>query len=205
MNKKHSRIDILEKGQEIIRLKGFNNTGINDILKASGIPKGTFYNFFSSKEGFGIQLLDYYTQKNLKRIDAALSNPKQSPLERLKSFYHHVIALPDQPEAFGGCLIYNMASEMGNISDALAKATHRNFMLWVKRIAQCIKEAQSQGEISPHFNALELAEFIHTGISGSMARAKATRSSAPLALMYQYIFDYIEGAHPSPKQNNLKL
>lgn len=192
MNKKHSREDILETGQEIIRTKGFNNTGINDILKACNIPKGSFYNFFSSKEEFGIQLLDYYGKKNHYFIDDFLSKPEESPLERLKNFYHYLAQMPEQSSNFGGCLIYNMASEMGGISDALAEAVNRNFIRGIKRISQCIEEAQEAAEISEQFNAEELAEFMHTAISGSMARAKAARSNDPLMIVYKHLFKYIQ-------------
>ena len=192
MNKKHSKEDILEKGQMIIRKKGYNNTGVNDILKASGIPKGSFYNFFSSKEEFGIQLLDYYGQKNLMGIDQVLSNPNESPLQRLKTFYMHLATAPDRDAAFGGCLVFNMASEMGPISDALAEAANRNFMIWVDRIAQCVAEAQQAGEIALDHEAIELAEYMHTCISGTMVRAKSTRSKAPLLLTYKHLFNYIE-------------
>jgi TetR/AcrR family transcriptional repressor of nem operon len=192
MNKKHSREDILEKAQEIIKVRGFNNTGVNDILKAAEIPKGSFYNFFSSKEEFGIHLLDYYGEKSLKFIEEFLSNPTESPLNRLKSFYQYLVDSPETSKNFGGCLVYNMASEMGMISDALAEATNRNFMLWVDRIAICVKEAQEQEEISRSFDPKELAEYMHMTISGSMARAKVTRSSVPLQLTYNNLFNYIE-------------
>lgn len=192
MNKKHSKEEILEKGHIIIRQKGYNNTGVNDILKACNIPKGSFYNFFSNKEAFGIQLLDYYGGKNLAGIDQILSNPSESPLERLKTLYMRLATAPDRDPNFGGCLVYNMASEMGQISDALAEAANRNFLLWIQRIAIGIAEAQQAHEISDKFKAKELAEFMHTAITGTMARAKAARDKAPLILMYDFIFDYIE-------------
>lgn len=192
MNKKHSREDILEKGLEIIRTKGFNNTGVNDILKASNIPKGSFYNFFCSKEEFGIQLLDYYGKKNLHFIDDFLSKAEVSPLERLKNLYHYLSQLPEQSSNFGGCLIYNMASEMGGISDAIAEAVNRNFLLGVQRISRCIEEAQEAAEISKEFDAKELAEFMHTAMSGSMARAKAARTNDPLMIVYKHLFKYIQ-------------
>lgn len=192
MNKKHSKEDILEKGQAIIRQKGYNNTGVNDILRACAIPKGSFYNFFSSKEEFGIQLLDYYGQKNLVWIDEILSNPNESPLTRLKTLYMRLATAPDRDPNFGGCLVYNMANEMGPISDSIAAAANRNFQLWVDRVTICVAQAQAVKEISNQLDAAELAEFMHTSISGTMARAKSLRDKAPLLLMYNFIFDYID-------------
>lgn len=197
MNRKHSKEDILEKGQAIIKKQGYHNTGVNDILRASGIPKGSFYNFFTSKEEFGIQLLDYYGEKTLVWIDQILDNPNEGPLERLRTLYTQLATAPDRDTNFAGCLVYNMASEVSPTSDSLAKAANRNFNTWVERVAKCVAEAQQIGEISDYFDALELAEYMHTTISGTMTRAKSTGSKAPLMLAYRFLFEYVENFHPN--------
>ena len=85
-----------------------------------------------------------------------------------------------------------MANEMGPISDSIAAAANRNFQLWVDRVTICVAQARAVKEISNQLDAAELAEFMHTSISGTMARAKSLRDKAPLLLMYNFIFDYID-------------
>jgi len=52
----------LERGAEIIHLKGFNHTGVQEVLRAAGVPKGSFYNYFKNKEDFGLQVIDYFME-----------------------------------------------------------------------------------------------------------------------------------------------
>ena len=66
--------DILAKGEILLRTQGYNKTGINEILKASGIPKGSFYNFFESKEDFGLQVLAYYSDGIIRFIKRLLQD-----------------------------------------------------------------------------------------------------------------------------------
>jgi len=57
MRKKYNKEDILEQGVQLFREKGYNDTGIDDILKTCKIPSGSFYNYFKNKEGFAIAVL----------------------------------------------------------------------------------------------------------------------------------------------------
>ena len=60
-NKQH----IIRKGLKALYLKGYNATGVQEIANAAGIPKGSFYNYFSSKEDFGVAVINFYTEKHL--------------------------------------------------------------------------------------------------------------------------------------------
>lgn len=53
------RINLLENGFEHIKRFGFKRTSIEEVAKASGIAKGTFYNFFPSKEEFVASIILY--------------------------------------------------------------------------------------------------------------------------------------------------
>ena len=87
MAKKNKKTEILEKGAEIIYKKGFNNTGINEILEASGVPKGSFYFYFRNKEDFGLQLIDHFLVRFLVSAQDHLLNTNKSYLESLRSFF----------------------------------------------------------------------------------------------------------------------
>ena len=82
MRRKHNIENVLEMGLEIIRQKGYNKTGVQEIINVCGIPKGSFYNFFKSKEDFGIKALNYYTEKQYKIVKKYLTNKKIKPINR---------------------------------------------------------------------------------------------------------------------------
>ena len=57
---KHSKGKILSAGAKLVWQKGFNDTGLQEILREAGVPKGSFYYYFDSKETFGLELIDVY-------------------------------------------------------------------------------------------------------------------------------------------------
>ena len=108
MKRKHDINDILEKGVELIRSQGFNNTGIDDILKESGIPKGSFYNFFKSKEDFGIKAMQQYTSQQAEWVKSILTDQTKTPFQRLEYFYKRLIEGNREENCRKGCLVGNM-------------------------------------------------------------------------------------------------
>ena len=191
MRKKYDVDDILSIGEELMRTQGYNNTGINDILKQSGIPKGSFYNFFESKEAFGKRILEHYGDRMQEVMNGVLGDKSISPLTRLKHFYQMMIQKNILEEYKNGCLVNNISTEVGGLSDALAKTANIQFNKWTKSLAKCIAEGQDKGEITTHYSAEEMAHYLHGSFHGALSRAKASRSDAAMALFFQMSFDFI--------------
>lgn len=193
MRKKYDVEDILDKGQELLRTQGYNNTGIDDILKACGIPKGSFYNFFSSKEDFGVKALDYYGETQAETVRQMLENPALSPLARLKQFYANMIGFNVAENCRNGCLVGNLAQEMGGLSHPIAEAAERNFNRIIRLIEACVVEAQEKNEIRRDYSAHDLANYLHNSFYGALMRSKAERMVEPFALFSQMMFRFLEG------------
>ena len=191
MGYKHNIEDIIDKGTELFRKKGYNNVGINEILKACDIPKGSFYNFFETKDAFAEKVIDAYGQQSLKMIAEKLSDKKVSPLKRLKDFYGFLIKTNEQDGFNGGCLITNLSMEVGGFNETISSATNRSFNLWVDEIAKCVAEGQEKGQIIDHMPARDIAEYLHTGISGAFSRMKVNKNREFLDKWFKLSFDYI--------------
>jgi len=191
MGYKHNIEDIIEKGTELFRKKGYNNVGINEILKACDIPKGSFYNFFETKDEFAKKVIEKYGENSLAMISRKLSDTTVSPLTRLKEFYSFLIISNVKDGLNAGCLITNLSMEVGGFNDVISDATNKSFNLWVDEIAKCVEEGQKQGEIINHMPARDIAEYLHTGISGAFSRMKVNRNRDFLDKWYDLSFDYI--------------
>ena len=192
MGYKHNATDIIATGAELIRKKGYHHVGINEILKTADIPKGSFYNFFESKEDFARQILEVYGERSLNMMTGFLTNKELSPLNRLKSFYSFLI---DSNEADGldaGCLIASLSMEVGAYNDVIATAANNGFTSWLQVIGECIREGQSIGEINNEHPAEDLAEFMHAGIYGAFTRMKVNRDRVYLDKWYRMSFALLE-------------
>lgn len=84
---KHNKTDILDKGIEMIRTNGYNGTGIQQILKACKIPKGSFYNFFNSKQDFALQAIDRYTAGPIAGLKELANNERMRPINKIRIFW----------------------------------------------------------------------------------------------------------------------
>ena len=112
---------ILEKGAEIIHQKGYNHTGIQEILDAAGVPKGSFYNYFKNKEDFGLQVIDYFVAYFDGLAREILDNHSIPPLERVRKLLEAFIDFFRSKQYTLGCPIGNLAQEMGDLSAPFQK------------------------------------------------------------------------------------
>lgn len=191
MGYKHNIEDVIQRGIELVRTQGYHNVGINQILKVSGIPKGSFYNFFSSKEAFIKAALESYGRDYSSWIRELLHTDDPSPLSRLKSFYKILIDANEADNYAGGCLINTVSNEVGRNNDVVGAAANASFQLLIEAVAECVQQGQDAGEIITDYSALELAEYLHAGIYGSLSRMKVTRSRDYMDRWYDMTFSFI--------------
>ena len=172
---------ILRSGSAIIHLKGYNGTGIKEITDAAGIPKGSFYNYFKSKEHFAIEALDFIGKENFSRINSVLSDKNLPPFERLKRLFAEMIKPYIEKNNFNqGCFIGNMCQEMADVNTAISDKVDYIFRSYIAAIALCLRQAQEDGDIRADRDADKLAEFIFNSWEGALLRMKASRNPQPL-------------------------
>ncbi|WP_378183822.1 TetR/AcrR family transcriptional regulator [Aquimarina sp. SS2-1] len=192
MGYKYKKEDILNVGYEIFRKNGYHNVGINEILKASGIPKGSFYNFFDSKEDFAQQVINQYGISNQNWIENYFKESKLSPINALKSFYSMVIDMNEKDNFAGGCLVNNMSMEVGRNNDTLGSEANQHFIGWLHILSPIIAKGQEIGEIITDYSSIELAEYLHAGFYGTLSRTKVTRSRVFMDTWLDITFNLIK-------------
>jgi len=112
MRKIHSKDKLIETGLELVLKQGFNATGVEAVLKHAKIPKGSFYNFFSSKEEFGLELINAFSTRNGAAMRESLEDRSLNPLERIRKSFEQLIAIFERRKYSGGCLIGNLSLEI---------------------------------------------------------------------------------------------
>lgn len=173
---------LLEKGTELLWSKGYNATSVNDIVKAAGIPKGSFYFYFDSKEDFAVKAIQKYFDTNFEMIFGILHNPEEaSPRKRLMNFHEfRASVLKEELGYTGGCMACNIGNEMSEHSEKIRKAIQSKEEILIDNIAKVIKEGQHKGEIDNSFDAYDMASFIESAGKGAMVTMKEMNSSYPI-------------------------
>ena len=182
---------IIEIGAEIIHQKGYNHTGIQEILNAANVPKGSFYNYFRSKEDFGLQVIDYFTAYYNQMALETLANTSIAPLERINRFLAEFINYFKAQGCTGGCPIGNLAQEMGDLSLKFSQKLKASIDLMVDAYAGVLAEAQKAGDISENLDVKEAAYFIVAGWHGAIIQMKLTKNLAPLETHRKFLFNHI--------------
>ncbi len=182
---------LLQAGKEIMLEKGYSNTGIQEVLTAVGVPKGSFYHYFDSKEDFALKIIEYADQMYGVKLASILKNSDITPLNRLKNYCKEGKKNLAEQECGGGCLIGNLSQEMSDQSETLRKALDTVMSRWKEHFTQCILEGQKAGEINNAWSAAKMAEFFLSGWEGTLMRAKSIKSVEPVNIFIDLMFNHI--------------
>jgi len=188
--KRNTKELILEKGSEIVRLKGFHHTGIQEILNTAGVPKGSFYFYFKSKEDFGLQLIDHYANFFLGNADVFINDENFSYLNRLRRFFDFFLNYFETTNYKGGCTIGNLAQELGDINVRFRVKLNEIFEKMKSKVETFLRHAQNENEISKEIDISMASDFIINSWEGALIRLKVAKSSEPLRIFDKLIFEH---------------
>jgi len=164
---------------------GFNACGVQDIVDAAGVPKGSFYNYFKAKELLALEILDIYAQGSRREM---LSDKSAPPVKRLRA---HFEFMASRYEGFGfgkGCLIGNLAAEMSENTPLLRKALAQSLKRWSELVAAVVREGLADGSIVARLDAPEVARFLVNSWEGAVVRMKIVNSRQPLDDFFSITF-----------------
>ena len=179
MPKPNVKEQLVTTSLSLLHSKGFNATSVQDITAAAGVPKGSFYNHFASKEALGLEVLQRYTEKAAE-LGAALHDTSLSPLERIQQYFRDYIESNVANDFNCGCLLGNFSTELSNQVPAIRQEMQRSFGKSAGALASVIAAGQRDGSIGATTPAGELADFVTDAWQGAVLRSKAEHSREPL-------------------------
>lgn len=189
MKQANKRDELIRVGRDIIVQQGFKSASLNDILTTAGVPKGSFYYYFSSKEDFGLAIVDDFADEYRDRFKATLGDEKYSPLTRLRKYFELKILEMEACGCTDGCLIGNLAQELSAQNEIFRDRLNRIFAEWEQYFEQCLQAAYEAGEIS--YRPSALAKFILSSWEGAILQAKVTKSVVPMQTFVKILFTQI--------------
>jgi TetR/AcrR family transcriptional repressor of nem operon len=192
MARRNVREQLLSAGLETLHRRGFNATSVQDITEAAGVPKGSFYNHFESKEALGAEaVIKYREASDAWTATRALRDTKAAPLTRLRKYFEGLADRALKTESWSGCLLANFACELSNQSPLIREQVAVAFAEWSDEIAVVIGEAQRVGALSKDLPSKALAEFLINAWEGALLRARVDKDRAPLQLFLKVTFSKI--------------
>ncbi|MGB5983656.1 MAG: TetR family transcriptional regulator C-terminal domain-containing protein [Desulfobacterales bacterium] len=188
--KTETKEKIIQAAFELIHKKGFNNTGIQEILKTAGVPKGSFYFYFQNKDDLGLHLIDYFLASFVSMADETLKTNK-SPIEQLRLFFDRLLHNCEEAGFQGGCLIGNLAQESGGLDDKFRVKLNEAFDVIQGKIKEFLQNAVSNKELPETMDVDAVAGFILSSLEGVLLQMKVAKNTAPFRVFNHFIFDKV--------------
>jgi TetR/AcrR family transcriptional repressor of nem operon len=161
--------------------RGYHGTGVQEIVQAAGIPKGSFYHYFASKEDFALQALEFTYQPRLQRYAEALSNPALSPRARILGYYSDLLQHFKQQERLEyHCFIGSLSFEMNELLPAIGAQVEAILQTSALTLQHCLEQAQAAGELAADEDCANLAAFIANAWQGVLTRLKVGSQTRPV-------------------------
>jgi TetR/AcrR family transcriptional regulator, transcriptional repressor for nem operon len=186
--KPHTRDNLVRVGTQMFHEAGYSATGIQEVVDGAKVPKGSFYNYFESKEAFAKDVIDSYFDAGLVELRALLCNEEIAPLKRLRNYFEEMIRGFRAVGYVRGCMLGNLSLEIADQSAPIRDRLALHFRTWSGLFEKCIAEAQSTGAITNQQQASFLAQFLLNSWEGALLRMRVEKSDAPLKQFVLVVF-----------------
>lgn len=171
------REHILDVARALMTHKGYTAVGLNEVLSTAGVPKGSFYYYFKSKEEFGQALLDEYFDEYLSRIGPILKQ-RASGAESLLTYFQYWSETQHDDSVDNKCLVVKLGAEVCDLSEVMRQVLEKGTTRIVKLITDSIERGIKDGSIVTN-DSVALAESLYQLWLGASLMAKVNRSTQP--------------------------
>jgi TetR/AcrR family transcriptional repressor of nem operon len=178
---------LLDAGQALLLEHGYHDLGIQALLAATDIPKGSFYHHFANKEDFALQVIDQYMRQVHAGLDACLGDQGRPPLERVRHFFE-LTQESYREEGYLGCLLGGLGQELSGVSEVFRHRIEECFSAIASRIAGCLEEARKRGDLPAAANPARMAGLLVDCWEGAALRSRLRGNPAPLTAMLEFYF-----------------
>ncbi|AJZ91600.1 hypothetical protein VW41_22535 [Klebsiella michiganensis] len=186
-----TRTNLLQAGLDVLHAEGYAASSIQLIVEAADVPKGSFYNHFSSKEVFATELIDLYFQRAEQRLDKAFSRHELAPLVRLAAYFDELMAVFRQQQFARGCLLGNLSGEVADHSEIIRLKLQDKLNRWSEVIEDCLKEAQQLNQLDSALPAEALSRFILNAWEGALLRMRVEKDATALQEFRLFVFEHL--------------
>ncbi|MFF5301933.1 TetR/AcrR family transcriptional regulator [Streptomyces sp. NPDC013161] len=180
---------ILAAGRTLFEARGYSALGVAEICKAAGVPKGSFYYFYASKEALALAVVDEHWADQRREWTRILSGETggAQPLDRLRQLFEETEAGQHAVQqgcgTVLGCLLGNLSLEMSNRTEAVRARLQGIFDAQVEMVAAVIGEARERGDVTVN-DPREAARSVVAQLEGQVMFAKLYNNTGRLSPLW---------------------
>jgi TetR/AcrR family transcriptional repressor of nem operon len=198
-----ARAKILTAAQSLIESRGYSALGVAEICKTAGVPKGSFYYFFESKEALALAVIDQHWGAQRADWERIMSSDAQ-PLQRMRQLFEETEAGQRAGQqscgTVSGCLFGNLSLELSNQTEPIRERLQEIFDKQVEMVGEIIAEAQQQGDASVA-DTREAARSVVAQLEGLVLFAKLYNNPQRLETLWSNCLSLLGSPVPSASAN----
>ena len=175
-----TRQKLLDQGVALIMEHGYHGAGLQTILQSVGVPKGSFYHYFASKEDFSAEVIQHYIAPFIERLDHELQRPGIDARDALRAYFKDLTLEAARRDFRGGCLLGNLMGEIGETSEKCRESLHAAVTRYRDKLAEALRRGQREGVFRTDLSAEGMADLLVNQWQGALLRMKIERSARPL-------------------------
>ena len=182
----NTKAHLLATGYKLIAQKGFTAVGIKQILDTAGVPKGSFYHYFASKEAFGEAIIEYYFTQYKQRLDI-IGSQDVSAQQKLYDYFQNWYDTQQNGCDHEKCLVVKLSAEVADISEPMRKVLFLGYQQTITWLASQIKAGWADNSVPQLDNiaAESRAKRWYFAWLGASLIAKISQTDTPLAEVWQ--------------------
>lgn len=158
---------------------GYAATSLGDLMRVSGLGKGSLYAAFGDKHELFFRALRLYTEVNHEHLRRALTEATRA-IDALQMLLEAPIDEQAEPGARRGCLLANSTCELANADSSVLSHAHATYEASTALIADCVARAQAEGDLPGELEPISLARAILAAQQGIMFMSRTGMDAATL-------------------------
>ncbi len=185
---------LLAAGLDLLLQRGYNDLGIQALLAETGVPKGSFYHHFKSKEDFALQVIDRYMEEVHTGLELCLGEESVPPVQRVRNFFEATSNKYSQ-DGYLGCMLGGLGQELAGVNDVFRQRIDSCLSVIGENVGSCLELAVERGDLPEDADAQHLAALLVNCWEGAALRSRLQRSPAPLMAMLDFYFNATVSSH----------
>ncbi|MFC0227064.1 TetR/AcrR family transcriptional regulator [Serratia aquatilis] len=191
-----TREHLLSTGETLILRLGFTGMGLSELLATAGVPKGSFYHYFRSKEAFGEAMLQRYFEHYNAEMLALFNDKTANSRQQLLSYFSQAINHHSLSECHNACLAVKLSAEVSDLSEPMRHALEAGTSRVINQLQEAIQRGIDEGSLTTDMTPAVAAETLYALWLGASLRAKIRHSVEPLTRALKSIELLIRPAQP---------
>jgi TetR/AcrR family transcriptional repressor of nem operon len=187
----HTREALITAGIEQLSEHGYHGTGIKQILDEVNVPKGSFYNFFASKEAFVAEVIGHYSRDLLAQLSEFMTGEGKTltPIEQLRAIYRYSLKQYASHDFKKSCLVGSIATEISAESEMCRIELESAMKQWLRFFSAIFAQAQQQQLVRDDISPTDMAAVYWAAWEGALIKMKMSADTQPVKRIMELMLE----------------